>query len=96
MKYLRRDYTMKFRDDERGLALGVVVFIAMLVVAAVLYIMMDTAMAPIFGFALDGATSSGATAQIQLAQTIWGGALYAIVFIAALFLIARAVNEGGV
>jgi len=88
--------TRRLRDDNRGLALGIVVFIAMLVIAALLYIMMDSAMVDIFAFAFDGATSSGATQQIQMAQTIWQSLLYAVVFLAMIFLVSRAVNEGGV
>lgn len=87
---------MELRDDDRGLALGIVVFIAMLVIGALLYMMMDTAMVDIFAFGFDQATSPGATQQVQLAQTIWQSLLYAVVFIATLFLIARAVNEGGI
>lgn len=87
---------MTIRDDDRGLALGIVVFIAMLVVAALLYILMGEAMNPVFAFAFDDATSSGATNQIQMAETIWNSLLYGVVFLAVVFLISRAVNEGGV
>jgi len=87
---------MRLRDDNRGLALGIVVFFAMLVVAALLYIMMDAAMVEIFAFATADATSAGATKQIQLAKQIWGGLLYVVVFLAVIFLVSRAVNEGSV
>lgn len=86
---------LRLQDDNRGLALGIVVFIAMLVIGALLYMVMSTAMNPIAAFAMEGA-GPGATQQIQLAQQIWGALLYAVVFIASLFLIARAVNEGSV
>jgi len=84
----------RLQDDNRGLALGIVVFVAMLVIAALLYIMMDGAMVEMFAFAMDDASSSGATEQIQMAQTIWSSLLYGVVFLAILFLVSRAVNEG--
>lgn len=87
---------MELRGDERGLAMGIVVFFAMLVVGALLYIIMDTAFVEIFAFGANQATSPGAIQQVQMSQTIWGGVPYVIVLIAMLFLLMRAVNEGGV
>lgn len=86
----------EFRDDDRGLALGIVVFFAMIIIGALMFIMMDTAMIDVFGFATADAPSQGAQDQITLAQNIWNGILYAVVFISMIFLVARAVNEGSV
>lgn len=88
--------TRGFNDDDRGLALGVVVFIAMLVIAGLLYLLMAPAMSDIFAFSTEQATTTGASDQVDMAQTIWNNLLYAALFLGTLFLIARAVREGAV
>jgi len=87
---------MSLRNDDRGLALGVVVFFVMIVIAALLYMTMDVATAEVFAFASSSASHQGAQDQITMAETIWKNLLYAVLFLATIFIIARAVNEGSV
>lgn len=82
------------RGDERGLALGVVVFFAMIIIAALLFIGLNTAWVDVVGVMEPQATSEGATDQIDQAKAIWNNILYVPLFLATVFIIARAVREG--
>lgn len=84
------------RDDDRGLALGIVIFFVMLIIAAVLFIALDTAWVEIVGHVEPRADHQGATEQINMAQSIWNNIMFVPIFFAVLFIIARAVNEGAV
>ena len=84
------------RNDERGLALGVVVFFAMIIVAALLYIAFNTAWVDVVGVMEGQATSEGATDQINEAKAIWNNIMYVPLLFGLVFLIARAVREGSV
>lgn len=81
------------KRDERGLAVGLVVFIAAIVGAALLYIMLDPALTTIFDMTRSQTTSSVATDQIDLASTVWGLLLFFAMFVSLLFIIARSVFE---
>jgi len=85
---------MTLASDNRGLALGIVTFFAMLIIAALLFILMNSAATEFFSIMSADATSQGASDQISMAETIWANILYVALFIGTLFLIARAVNEG--
>lgn len=81
------------KRDERGLAVGFVVFFAAIVGAALLYIMLDPAMTTIIDMTRSQTTSSAATEQIDLASNIWGLLLFFAMFVSLLFIIARSVFE---
>jgi len=81
------------RDDDRGLALAIVSFIAMIVLGALLYAVMNSALADVFAVSRGLATSSGASDSIDLFEAIWNNLLFAVLVISMLFLVARAVVE---
>lgn len=80
-------------SDDRGLAVGFVVFFAAIVGAALLYIMLDPALALFFDMARSQTTSTVATEQIDLASRIWGLLLFFAVFVSLMFILARSVFE---
>lgn len=82
-----------FRDDRRGLATGIIGFFAILVVAALLFIMLDPALDTIFDMTLAQADSQRATDTIKMRQRIWAGVLYFVLLCAGLYIIARSVFE---
>lgn len=80
-------------SNNRGLAVGFVIFFAAIVGAALLYIILDPALGILFDMTRAQTSSSVATDQINLASTIWGVLLFFAVFVSLLFIIARAVLE---
>jgi mannose/fructose/N-acetylgalactosamine-specific phosphotransferase system component IID len=84
----------RLRDDDRGLALAVVIFFAMLVIGALLFAIMNVGMTEVFAISQNMSSSPGATDQTNLLEAIWDGMLFAVLVIAMLFLLARAVREG--
>lgn len=85
---------MPLADDTRGLAIGIVTFVGMFVVGALLFIVMDAAMADVFSISMSQSQTTGGADQIDLAQAIWDNILYVVLFLAVVFLLARAVREG--
>lgn len=85
----------RLRDDDRGLAVGIVVFFMMFIVGALLFTLFDPALSPLFDMTRDQAQTSGATDQINLAEGIWDNMLYVVAFFAVIFLIGRSVRESG-
>lgn len=83
-----------FRDDDRGLANGIIVFFAMLIVAGVLFIMLDQGITEVFDTSSSLATQEGARDQQNTANDIWQNIMFVPLFYAVLFLVARAVREG--
>lgn len=81
------------RRDERGLAMGIVGFFAIIMIGALLYILFNPALAEVFTMTADQAQTSKSTDQINLAEQIWGGVLFYILFLATLYLIAKSVLE---
>lgn len=88
--------TRRFRDDDRGLALALVVFFAMIIISALLYIALNLAWVDVVGVMGEQTTNPEATNQINEAKSIWNNIMYVPLFFGALFLIARAVREGAV
>lgn len=84
----------RLRHDERGLGLGVVVFFAMLIVAALLFIVLNVGWVDVVGVMSEQTTDPEATKQINEAKGIWNNILYVPLFFMVLFIIARAVREG--
>jgi hypothetical protein len=81
------------RRDQRGLATGLLGLAAILVVAALLYTLTDPAAVKIFELASDTTTNQQAQDAIDQRERIWNLVLYAILFIASVYIIARAVFE---
>lgn len=84
---------MALADDERGLALGIVSFFAMIGIAALLFILFDAALEPLFTTTAEQATTTEAGDQISLALGIWDNILYYALFVAVIFIIVRAILE---
>jgi len=82
--------------DERGLALAIVAFVALLVICGLLYVLFNPAVSGLTSMATDQASSQTAQDQIDLAQTFWNLILFAVLFIGTLFIVGRGVFESGV
>jgi hypothetical protein len=84
---------MTMLRDNRGLAVGMVIFVGVLVAAALLYILLDPALVTMFDMARGQTSSTVATDQIDRAAQIWGLLLFFPAFLGLLFIIARSVFE---
>lgn len=79
---------------DRALASGVIIFVAMLVVAALVFIILNSAMTDIDTAASGFTTDTDAQDHIDLlVDQIWVGILVFASFLGGMFLIARAVLE---
>lgn len=87
---------MNLADDDRALALGIVSFAAIFIIAGVLYLLMAGPMETVFSITETQSHSPGAVNQINTAESIWNNIMFYILLLAAVFLIARAVREGAV
>lgn len=83
----------EFRDDNRGLAGGVLAFVAILVVSALLFTLFQPAAESIFTMTSSQASSQKVTDSIDMRQTIFSNILFFALFLGGLALIARAVFE---
>lgn len=82
--------------DERGLALALASFCALVVVCGLLFVLFNPAISGVTSMTSDQATSPIVQDQIDQANTFWNLILFAILFIGLLFLIGRGVFESGV
>ena len=80
-------------NDNRGLAVGIAVFIAAIIGAALLYILLDPAAEALFTIARSQTSETVALNQIDRAAQIWGLLLFFPAFLAVMFIIARSVFE---
>jgi len=80
-------------DDQRGLALAIVSFVALVVVSALLFILLDPAVASVSSQTGSQTSSQLVQEQIDLANRIWGLILFFIMFLGLLALIVRATSE---
>lgn len=87
--------TRAIPPDDRGLALGILMFFAILVVAALLYIMLDPALQSITDMTLAQAEHEKSRTVIQQRAQIWNYVLLFALGLAALFILSRAVYESG-
>lgn len=80
-------------DDDRALASGIIGFIAIIVIAALLFTLMNPAAGGMFDTTSD--TTDDATAQdvIDEREQIWKLILFYPLLLAGVFVIARAVFE---
>jgi hypothetical protein len=82
---------MLHRDD-RGLAIGIVAFVAVIMVV-LLWVLLNDGMVILFGTMDTAAATSQGQDEIALAKKIWGLLPYYILFVGVIMLIARAVLE---
>lgn len=85
---------MSLRGDERGLGVGFVLFFAALAIGALLFVMFNPVMTSVNDQVSDQTDDPDAQATIDERQQIWDALLYWVVFVAGVFVIARAVFEG--
>lgn len=78
---------------ERAQAGGFIVFLLMIAVAALLWGLLNTAASDIFTDLLAGTSDQQATDAIEQRQTIWQNTLFAVLAVATMFLLARAVRQ---
>lgn len=81
------------RMDERGQAHGIIMFVAMVVTGALLFILFQPAADAILNAMLDHASSQQAKDVISERQRIFGLILFYVLFLSGLTLIARAVFQ---
>lgn len=81
------------RHDQRALASGVIGFIAILIVGALMFVLLNPAINGIADISLRQASDPTAVDVIQQRQLIFNSILYYVLFAALIFIIARAVFE---
>lgn len=81
------------RDDNRGLASGILAFIAIIVVSALLFTLFQPAAEQIFSMSTSQATDQQVRDGIALRQAIFSNILYFALFLSGITLVARAVLE---
>jgi uncharacterized membrane protein SpoIIM required for sporulation len=79
--------------DNRALAGGILGFVAMIVIAALLYTLFEPAIDQAGTSLLSQTSNQDATDQINLFDTIWSNILWVGLFFAMLFIIGRGVVE---
>jgi len=79
--------------DQRGLALAIVSFVALVVVAGLLFALMNPAVTEVSSQMSTHSDNPTAQDQIDLAGKIWGLILFFIMFLGVLGLIVRATGE---
>jgi hypothetical protein len=82
-----------FREDDRALAVGILLFMASIILAALLFIMMDPVIADIKSTSLSQTDNQQATEVINERAKIWGVILFFPIFASGVFIIARATFE---
>lgn len=78
---------------DRALAIGIIGFVAILIIAALLYTLMDPAISEIFTMSTDQTSNQTAKDAISQREKIWDNVLYAALFLAAMTIIGKAVIE---
>jgi nitrate reductase gamma subunit len=81
-------------SDRRGLAIGLVVFGAMIAIGGMLFFLLfQEGLTPLFDSASTAAETQEGQEQITLASAIAGGMAVYVLIVACLFLVARSVVE---
>jgi len=85
--------TPRLRDDDRALPVGLATWVAILMIGAFLFVLLNPAATQLF----DAMTSHSQTVQgqdqIDLAEQIWGLILFFVLFMSSLWLLVRAIRE---
>lgn len=79
--------------DDRGLASGLLGFVAIVIIIALLYTLLNPAVVGIHDQAISTTSNSQAQDVINERFTIWGYILFFGLFLAAVYIISRAVFE---
>jgi hypothetical protein len=80
--------------SDRGLAIGLVVFAAMVAIGGMLFVLLfQEGLLPLFDSATSAAETQDGKDQIVLAEAIAGGIGVYVLVVASLFIIARSVVE---
>ena len=79
--------------DDRGLASGLLGFVAIIVILALLYTLLNPAVIGIHDHVLSTTSNAQAQDAINERFTIWGYMLIFGLFLAAIYIISRAVFE---
>lgn len=79
--------------DDRALASGLIGFIVILVIGAILFGFLAEPMSSVFAAGSEQATTQQAQDAIDLRQQIWNSVLYFVMFLAGVFILSRAVFE---
>lgn len=81
-------------DRDRGLASGIIIFVMMVVVAGLIFIILNVAVTDLNTAASGYTDDTAAQDHIDLlVNEVWGGILVFAMFLGLLFIIARAVLE---
>lgn len=78
---------------DRALASGLIAFVALIIMAAFLFTLMQPAIGDILPMMLSQNPPAEAETAIEQRQTIWGGVLFYVLLLGAIMLIARSVFE---
>lgn len=79
--------------DQRALGIGIILFFAVFVVSALLFIMLDPAMDQLEQTSLNQTSNQNATAAINERKQVWDNILFVPLLIGGVFIIARAAFE---
>jgi hypothetical protein len=91
--HVRTKFLNVAAGEDRGLASAFIGFFLIIIVAALMYTLLDPAMAEIVSLSLGQAPSQQATDAINRREAIWSNMLYFMLFLAAIFIIGNAVFE---
>lgn len=83
----------RFANDDRALGVGIILFFAVFVIGALLFVLLDPAFDQVKQTSLNQTSNSNATQAINERATIWENILFIPLFIGAIFIVARAAFE---
>lgn len=84
---------MNFRDDDRALAGAILGFLAILLIGAFLYILLDPAVSTVLDYTSAQTSNADAQSAIDQRETIWNYILFVPLVIGMLYIIGRGVLE---
>lgn len=87
---------MNAQRSNARLAVGIIVFFAMIAIGALLWAILNAALTPVLDFGTGYSTSATADQYLGILTSVWGYALFFVLFIAGFALVGRAVVEGRV
>jgi len=84
---------MNFREDERGLAVGLLLFFAALTIGALLFALFNPMMTSVDDRVSDQTDDPDAQSVIDERMQIWGGLLFYVMFLSGIYILAKSVFE---